>query len=199
MRVKVFHPDELVGMWYFALNGTGIWLNLGSTCVLTTAQDLDYYHIPREYYELLPALPLMFQMRLRGCDTVQLPLSSQGIRNTRFEVIDLRLSGVDQSETTFDVRTCGHDYRAGWDASLPCECDANYSILNCGIRHLLGPESTTKRGFTQRMSIATVCHNMETSSRHAGWHRIWKNIIEQLYFVCNSSVMDDRKDLRASS
>jgi hypothetical protein len=174
MRLAIFHPDELVGAWYFAATGTGIWLNVGATCVIMGVDDLVRFGINETFYDLFPAMPLMMQLKQKGCETVQLPLSSQGIRNKRFELIDLRTPGAIDDNGAFSTRTCASPlYLGGWNHSRPCECRSDLLILNCGESPLVGSARVALRGAEQKTSKSGLFPYLRMLSSRDGWADLW--------------------------
>ena len=141
MRVAAFHIDEVESSWYWEAKGSGIWLNLGRTLVVNSRRSLTTLGINVSlWWGKGTAAALISRLRQEKFDTIQFSLGSQGwMRNVRYEIVDMRTPGIQPGR--FSTRpfiskscTCNTEYRSGWDASLPCDCQANNSLLNCNGR-----------------------------------------------------------------
>ena len=120
---KHLRADQKVGVWYWRTLGSGVFLSAGRTTrVVDGAADM-------RWTKDLPAL------RAEGVETVQAPLSVRNrgyeMRNQRFEIVDLRHGEYGSGGEEVG---CVGEYRTGFAAERPCECNATLGYVNCRPR-----------------------------------------------------------------
>lgn len=127
MRNHAPHKDENLGVWYWVAPGSGIWLNTRRTYVL------DWTNNRQRIAAIIPTL------RASGLyDTIQAPVCSYRtvypMPNNRFELVDLTAIPIQPLSERGIVCCAGQEHRAGWGASVACNCTGVSPVLNCNGR-----------------------------------------------------------------
>ena len=128
--------DEQYGTWFWEAKGSGIWLFLGRTLVLTQPTP--------SWPAVLLAESTVGVRRLRDrlsqVDTVQCPdtapIFGSAMPNSRFEIVvlptrdarGLIVGGLPGKPP----KKCHVPYRAGWNHSQSCQCVEAAPFLRCG-------------------------------------------------------------------
>lgn len=101
---------EYLGAWYYAMPGSGIFLNTGKTIVVPISLVRD-------------ANSPAYDFRNSMFDTVQiLDNPDQRCGNMAVEIVSVRASGQ---------QLCADEYRSGYNASQPCRCVGVGQCIAC--------------------------------------------------------------------
>jgi len=143
-RVEVSHCGDdygNVGAWYYAVKGSGVFLNLGTTIAFRKHADAVRYFLNADCGDMndecVPKFDAMFQAAAKkGYDTVQfLEHGDQRCGLSAVEIVRTRANGGGKYgcgvlPTTSEPQTT---YTRGWDATLPCDCkdDSQTTMSSC--------------------------------------------------------------------
>ena len=139
------HSDERFGTWFWEARGSGVWLQLGRTKVLTT-------RVEGGWPAALAATPQTLRPWLRGVDTVQCPDSAAVfpvMPNSRFEIVVLPVRTSDvitRGLPQLPPQKCHIQYRTGWAHDRPCVCDEAASFLRCTHANRQDPRASKHPG-----------------------------------------------------
>ena len=125
--VEVVHRrDGLAhGMWFYLSPGSGIFLDLGRTRVFSDHKEARSINCPNTFEPAFSECLVRAAAGPAGYDTIQFTRRSETI--FKFEIL-LLVSGA---HGVCPPASAAHRIRQGWDAALPCECNASQPQLHC--------------------------------------------------------------------
>lgn len=154
MRVHTAREPWHGTIFFYALRGTGIWINVGRTCVFKPRAGLGAsLEEQAQWPKRVAQREAIWNASASGCNSVQFP----GVWGVRMhEIAVLRAAEGEQAGA------CGSGIpkRTGVCAQLECKCSEAAEVLNCGPwpAAALGSKSSAPPGSRPSPEAAASAH-----------------------------------------